>query len=150
MRYCPHCERLSPGKPVICHYCGRSWQVRLCPRGHANPWDANFCGTCGNTDLTETAGALPGWMRFWIWFGIIILALGLIQVLPRLLEALAQELLPVLFLLALVAALFSWLLPQPVAKALGQATLGFLKLIGRLVRFLLFGRETRSRGRGRE
>jgi hypothetical protein len=48
---------------MICHYCGRTWQVRLCPRGHENPPDSQFCGICGSADLTETAGPVP----FWIW-----------------------------------------------------------------------------------
>ena len=63
MRFCPHCHRLNPGRPVICHYCGRTWQVRLCPRGHENPPDSQFCGICGSADLSETAGPVP----FWIW-----------------------------------------------------------------------------------
>ena len=63
MRFCPHCRRLNPGRPVICHYCGRTWHVRLCPRGHENPPDSQFCGICGSADLSETAGPVP----FWIW-----------------------------------------------------------------------------------
>ena len=63
MRFCPHCRRLNPGKPVICHYCSRTWHVRLCPRGHENPPDSQFCGICGSADLSETAGPVP----FWIW-----------------------------------------------------------------------------------
>lgn len=56
MRYCPHCRRFNRGRPPICHFCGRTWHVRLCPRGHANPFNAQYCGTCGSADLTETAG----------------------------------------------------------------------------------------------
>lgn len=63
MKFCPHCRRLNPGRPMICHYCGRTWHVRLCPRGHENPPDSQFCGICGSADLTETAGPVP----FWIW-----------------------------------------------------------------------------------
>ena len=63
MRFCPHCRRLNPGRPVICHYCSRTWHVRLCPRGHENPPDSQFCGICGSADLSETAGPVP----LWIW-----------------------------------------------------------------------------------
>ena len=63
MRFCPHCRRLNPGRPMICHYCGRTWHIRLCPRGHENPPDAQFCGLCGSADLTETAGPTPFWIR---------------------------------------------------------------------------------------
>jgi len=68
MRYCPHCHRLNPGRPAICHYCGRTWYVKLCPRGHENPPNAQHCGTCGSMDLTETAGPRP-----WGLYGLKIL-----------------------------------------------------------------------------
>lgn len=74
MRFCPHCRRLNPGRPMFCHYCGRTWYVRLCPRGHESDPDAQFCGICGSADLTETAGPMP----FWIWlirFGILIICI---------------------------------------------------------------------------
>jgi hypothetical protein len=48
---------------MLCHYCGRTWHVRLCRSGHENPPDAQFCGTCGSADLTETAGPVP----IWVW-----------------------------------------------------------------------------------
>lgn len=63
MRFCPHCRRLNPGRPMFCHYCARTWHVRLCPRGHENDADSQYCGICGSADLTETAGPVP----FWIW-----------------------------------------------------------------------------------
>ena len=59
MRYCPFCHRLNAGRPVICYYCGHTWHVRLCPRGHENPSNALHCGTCGSMDLSETAGPRP-------------------------------------------------------------------------------------------
>lgn len=65
---------------MFCHYCGRTWQVRLCPRGHENDPDAQFCGICGSADLTETAGPMP----LWIWlirFGILIIFIAIIIIL---------------------------------------------------------------------
>jgi hypothetical protein len=62
---------------MICHYCGRTWHVRLCPRSHVNPPDALVCGSCGSADLTETAGPVP----FWIWLiriGVLIIFIILI------------------------------------------------------------------------
>ncbi len=56
MRYCPHCRRINPGRPQFCHFCARTWHVRICQRGHENPSHVQFCGTCGSADLTETAG----------------------------------------------------------------------------------------------
>ena len=76
MRYCPHCRRLNPGHPEFCHYCGRTWHVRLCPRGHPNPANAQYCGTCGAADLTETAGPRP-WSLYFIKFLILcVLCIG--------------------------------------------------------------------------
>jgi hypothetical protein len=38
--------------------------VKLCPAGHVNPIDANFCGECGRANLSEPAGGtpLPTWI----------------------------------------------------------------------------------------
>jgi len=77
MRYCPNCHRLNSGRPQLCYYCGHTWHVRLCPRGHENPPDAQYCGSCGSADLTETAGHVP----LWIWLiriGILVFFILLI------------------------------------------------------------------------
>jgi hypothetical protein len=59
MKYCPHCRRWNRGAPVYCNYCGRTWAHRLCPRGHENPADAQFCNQCGRPNLTQVAGTEP-------------------------------------------------------------------------------------------
>ena len=65
MRYCLKCRHLSGSGP-LCTHCGRSFGGRLCnhKKGrHLNPPDANFCGQCGSTQLTEATSALPlGWV----------------------------------------------------------------------------------------
>jgi len=58
--------------------------VRLCPRGHENPPDAQFCGSCGSADLTETAGPVPWWLwliriGILVFFAFLIASLGDIQ-----------------------------------------------------------------------
>jgi len=58
MRYCPYCRRFNEGNPQICHFCGRTWYIKLCPRGHENPFNAQYCGTCGSADLSDTAGSI--------------------------------------------------------------------------------------------
>jgi hypothetical protein len=55
MRWCPLCRRISPGQPERCHYCGRTWNLRLCPSGHENPPDSQYCGLCGSARLSEPA-----------------------------------------------------------------------------------------------
>src|SRR5664280_3283249 len=77
MRYCPRCRRFNPGSPRICHFCGSTWYVRLCPRGHENPPNAQYCGACGSTDLSETAGRRP-WLLvsfkafLWLLLGLLV------------------------------------------------------------------------------
>lgn len=55
MRWCPSCRRISPGQPERCHYCGRTWNLRLCQSGHENPPDSQYCGLCGSARLSEPA-----------------------------------------------------------------------------------------------
>jgi hypothetical protein len=75
MRYCPFCHRWNLGRPQLCYYCGHSWYIRLCPRGHENPYDAQFCGVCGSADLTDTAGPRPWWslLAKGVFLGLLIL-----------------------------------------------------------------------------
>ena len=40
MKYCYQCGRITTGKPLYCNSCGRSYDVKLCPRAHANPRSA--------------------------------------------------------------------------------------------------------------
>ncbi len=56
MRYCLYCQRWTAGRPVYCPNCGRTWNHRICPRGHLNPSSALFCADCGSPDLSETSG----------------------------------------------------------------------------------------------
>jgi len=80
MRYCPYCHRINPGHPMICHFCGHTWYIRLCPRGHENPYNATHCGECGSVDLTDTAGRRP-WLIIalkgflWLVLGLFIYAI---------------------------------------------------------------------------
>lgn len=61
MRRCTACFRFQPGQPTYCAFCGRSFDVRLCARGHRNPRTALYCAECGSPDLstpTPPAGFL--------------------------------------------------------------------------------------------
>jgi len=90
MRYCPNCNRWNSGRPQICFYCGRTWHIRLCPRGHENPPDAQFCGDCGSADLTETAGSRPFWI--WIvWICVFVVLVDLIVSLSRFSFSLTEQ-----------------------------------------------------------
>ena len=41
MNYCYNCGHITPGEPLYCNYCGRSYDLKLCPRHHANPRSAD-------------------------------------------------------------------------------------------------------------
>ncbi len=55
MRYCANCKKLTPGKPPYCNFCGRTYGVKLCPRGHKNPRIAECCSECGSMELSTPA-----------------------------------------------------------------------------------------------
>src|SRR3954464_6686332 len=55
MRRCTSCFRFQPGTPTFCSYCGRSFDVRICARGHRNPRGVHFCAECGSADLSTPA-----------------------------------------------------------------------------------------------
>ena len=40
------------GKPLFCGHCGRTYNVKLCPRLHTNPRIAEVCSQCGSRDLS--------------------------------------------------------------------------------------------------
>ena len=140
MRYCPHCHRFNPGKPLICHYCGRTWYVRLCQRGHENPAGALYCGTCGSTDLSETAGRRP-WLLLtlkglaWLLLGFLVCTI-IIRVRAFLVGPHADSLMP-LFVVSLMMlfgiwALFSFM-PVPLKQGARRTGRYALKGMGWII-----------------
>jgi len=63
MRYCWYCQRINPGKPLFCQYCGRTFEIRVCSHcHHINPKEALYCENCGSQELSEIAGSSPLWL----------------------------------------------------------------------------------------
>jgi len=52
MRYCYNCHRITPGEPLFCNRCGRSYDRKLCPHRHVNTRNALVCSECGSRDLS--------------------------------------------------------------------------------------------------
>jgi RNA polymerase subunit RPABC4/transcription elongation factor Spt4 len=80
MKYCFHCGRITEGDPAYCNYCGRSYDVKLCPRGHENPRGAEVCSRCGSRELSVPQPRIPmSWrlLALLIRFGIGVLFLYL-------------------------------------------------------------------------
>jgi hypothetical protein len=142
MRYCPHCHRFNPGSPLICHFCGCTWYVRLCPRGHENPPSAQYCGACGSTDLSETAGRKP-WLliifKVFLWFLIGLLvysilgSLGNVSTNHIVCRMFSLAIAPCLLLLGL-SFLLSFL-PAPI----GQSVRSMMKYVLRLLGLAIWG-----------
>jgi RNA polymerase subunit RPABC4/transcription elongation factor Spt4 len=64
MKYCYNCGHITQGEPAYCNYCGRSYDVKLCPRGHQNPRGAEVCSQCGSRELSTPQPKVPLTWRF--------------------------------------------------------------------------------------
>jgi hypothetical protein len=62
MRYCYNCNHITQGQPLFCQFCGRSYNVKLCPRLHQNPRNAQVCSQCGSRALTTPEPKQPLWV----------------------------------------------------------------------------------------
>ena len=62
MKYCYNCNHITPGEPLYCNFCGRSYDVKLCPRRHVNPRRAEACSQCGSRDLSTPQPRRPVWV----------------------------------------------------------------------------------------
>lgn len=128
MRRCTSCFRFHPGTPTFCSYCGRSFDVRICSRGHRNPRGVQFCAECGSADLSTPAPPasflhhLSGVVLYLfsaLTIALVVLTAGLAAINSIDWSALA----PSLVTLALMVGFLYWtttLLPGPV-KRLGKA-----------------------------
>lgn len=62
MKCCYQCGKASAGDPAFCSKCGRSYDVRLCPRMHPNSRYAKACSQCGSRELSEAQPQVSfGW-----------------------------------------------------------------------------------------
>jgi antibiotic biosynthesis monooxygenase (ABM) superfamily enzyme len=59
MKYCYACGTVTSGKPFYCSSCGRSYDVKLCPRRHVNPRFVEVCSQCGSRDLSTPQPKVP-------------------------------------------------------------------------------------------
>ena len=59
MKFCYACGRTTAGKPLFCNFCGRSYDVKYCPRHHLNPRYAEACSRCGNRNLSLPQPRVP-------------------------------------------------------------------------------------------
>lgn len=118
MRYCYYCNQITTGKPLFCNHCGRSYNVKLCPRLHANPRSAEVCSQCGSRDLSTPQPRVPLWVPIVEFLlslapGLVLAAItaGVIGFIVVELVRNTQMLLPILFLGAALGVLW-WVWSQ--------------------------------------
>ncbi len=59
MTYCYNCGHITSGEPLFCNFCGRSYDLKLCPRHHSNPRSAQACSQCGSRELSTPQPRVP-------------------------------------------------------------------------------------------
>ena len=59
MTYCYNCGHMTAGEPLFCSKCGRTYDVKLCPRLHPNPRSAEVCSKCGSRELSTPQPKIP-------------------------------------------------------------------------------------------
>ena len=116
MKYCYHCGRLTSGEPLFCQFCGRSYDVKLCPRLHANP-RARFARSAAAGSSPRPSRKFPAGGRVLefllrILFGIILVYLSLSLLVALLKSPMVQAGLVRLGLLLLVLWALWMMLPD--------------------------------------
>ena len=118
MKYCFECSRMTVGEPLFCNFCGRSYDVKLCPRHHVNPRVADVCSQCGSRELSTPQPKVSSLWKVAAFFLKVVVGLLLAYVaLAALLEVLKGALsspgiLNALIPLAIIFGLLSWVWGQ--------------------------------------
>lgn len=115
MKYCYHCNRVTVGEPLFCNFCGRSYNVKLCPRLHTNPRNAEVCSQCGSREFSTPQPKLTFWARVLVVtvtfvLGAALLYLSLLFVAISLAQILSSaDVQSLLACVALLIALLWWI-----------------------------------------
>jgi len=78
MKYCYHCGRVTGGEPLFCQSCGRSFDVKFCPRLHPNPRYATVCSQCGTRELSTPQPKVSIWWKALAFLVRIVLGIALV------------------------------------------------------------------------
>ena len=145
MRICTNCKRAYSGANTFCPHCGMTRYAlgRVCNRGHSNPRDATFCGTCGSQEMSNVAPPPLIWLRLIL----VILAISipaliiwiihshLISYFSNLLLSLKYRIMDILipgiiFILLLFGV--SLLLPKHIGKYIRKVFFSFVRFLFRI------------------
>jgi len=137
MKYCHHCGTLTPGQPLFCGSCGRTYDVKLCSRLHMNPRRADVCSQCGSRDLSTPQPRMRFRDRVMSTFVMIVLGavlfLGSLLVILAVLRAALSnaQVQGAVALIAILLVLLWWMwlqLPKWLRALLGRV---FMRLRGK-------------------
>lgn len=93
MKFCYQCGRMTAGEAVYCNFCGRSYDVKLCSRGHINPRIADVCSQCGSRELSTPQPRVSIWWRVVEFLTRVMLGALLVCITLLVLVAIFRELL---------------------------------------------------------
>ncbi|MCU1284084.1 MAG: hypothetical protein JWO13_434 [Acidobacteriales bacterium] len=77
MKFCTGCKTFTAGAPSYCQKCGRSYNIKLCPRQHLNPRSAEFCSQCGSREFSTPQPKVSLFLR-----PLLFLLVAMFRVLP--------------------------------------------------------------------
>ncbi len=63
MKRCTYCFRYWLEQPLYCPRCDRTFDQRICARGHVNARDVKACETCGSPRLSTPAPVSGGFIN---------------------------------------------------------------------------------------
>ena len=114
MKYCYECGRMTPGEPLFCNFCGRSYDVKLCPSRHPNPRIAEVCSQCGSRDFSTPQPKVSFWWKALAWLVRVLcgLLLGCLTLLLLITALLRPEVQHALLGLGILLAVLWWLWSQ--------------------------------------
>jgi len=114
MKYCYNCNRATIGEPLFCNFCGRSYNIKLCPKLHVNPCNAEACSHCGSRELSLPQPKVPFWATILLFFlsvitGLILAIFSIVAVAFFIRHFLnAPDMLLALTILQLILGLLWW------------------------------------------
>lgn len=118
MKFCYYCGHLTPGEPLFCNSCGRTYNVKLCPARHPNPRRAEVCSQCGSRDFSTPQPRVPLSTRCFAFLLRIVIGVLLVYLAVAFLIVLAKGLLAsphasnALLCVGILAALLYWIWDQ--------------------------------------
>lgn len=130
MKFCYACGHATGGEPLFCISCGRSYDVKLCPKLHLNPRIAEACSRCGSRDLSIPQAKVPLHWRLLVLVlqgvsGIVLIFFSLrvlLSLLTALLTGSRQQETVILSLWSTAVLWFLWaLLPIPLRRIVYRA-----------------------------